>query len=103
MLAIAFDMVVADIRKHYPKGISTAYTEIAETLAPFGFERIQGSVYLARETSFVHLVEAITALKAMPWFCACVRDIRAFRVENWSDFTRSVKEQSPGSPRPRGR
>jgi virulence-associated protein VapD len=30
---------------------------------------------------------AMTALKALPWFSDCVRDIRAFRVEMWSDFT----------------
>lgn len=46
MFAIAFDMVVADIREHYPKGISSAYTEIGQTLAAFEFERVQGSVYL---------------------------------------------------------
>ena len=34
MFAIAFDMVVAEIRQHYPKGISSAYTEIGRTL-PF--------------------------------------------------------------------
>jgi virulence-associated protein VapD len=30
---------------------------------------------------------AMHALKALPWFSASVRDIRAFRVEQWSDFT----------------
>jgi virulence-associated protein VapD len=30
---------------------------------------------------------AMNALKAQPWFPASVRDIRAFRVEQWSDFT----------------
>ena len=26
------------------------------------------------------------------WFKASVRDIRAFKVENWSDFTAIVKD-----------
>jgi virulence-associated protein VapD len=43
----------------------------------------------------LHLPEdakaAITALKTMPWFPGSVRDIRAFRVEQWSDFTPTVK------------
>jgi virulence-associated protein VapD len=43
MFAIAFDMVVADLLEHHPKGISSAYTDIGKTLAPFGFERIQGA------------------------------------------------------------
>ena len=91
MFAIAFDMVVADIRKHYPKGISSAYTEIGRTLQPFGFERVQGSVYLSDNPSMANLFDAIGALKAMTWFRQCARDARGFRVENWSDFTASVK------------
>jgi hypothetical protein len=31
------------------------------------------------------------ALKALPWLPASVRDTRAFRVEQWSDFTTLVK------------
>ena len=34
----------------------------------------------------------MNALKALPWFPACVRDIRAFRVEQWSDFTAFIKD-----------
>ena len=34
---------------------------------------------------------AIQALKAKPWFPKSVRDIRAFRIEQWSDFTALVK------------
>ena len=34
---------------------------------------------------------AIQALKAQPWFPLSVKDIRAFRVEQWSDFTPIVK------------
>jgi virulence-associated protein VapD len=91
MFAIAFDMVVADIRRHYPKGISSAYSEIGRTLRPFGFERVQGSVYLAERDNLANLFDAIAALKAMAWFARCARDIRGFRVESWSDFTASVK------------
>ncbi len=91
MFAIAFDMVVADIREHYPKGISSAYTEIGKTPKPFGFERIQGSVYLTASSNLANLFDAIRALKAMKWFRLCARDVRGFKVENWSDFTASVK------------
>lgn len=37
------------------------------------------------------LFEAIMALHGLPWFAQSVRDIRAFRVEQWSDFTPFVK------------
>ena len=91
MFAVTFDMVVADLRDHHPKGISAAYTEIAKTLAPFGFERVQGSVYLGNTGDMTKLFDAISALKALPWFRKCARDVRGFRVENWSNFTKSVK------------
>jgi len=39
-----------------------------------------------------NLFKAIIALKALKWFPSSVRDIRAFRVEQWSDFTLLIKE-----------
>ena len=39
-----------------------------------------------------NLFSAIYALKNTAWFRASVRDIRAFKVENWSNFTDIVKE-----------
>jgi virulence-associated protein VapD len=33
----------------------------------------------------------MNTLKALPWFPASVRDIRAFRVEQWSDLTAFMK------------
>jgi virulence-associated protein VapD len=92
MFAIAFDLVVADTEKHHPKGISQAYSDIGSTLRRFGFERIQGSVYVTDNENMANLFEAIIALKALPWFPASVRDIRAFRIEQWSDFTALVKK-----------
>jgi virulence-associated protein VapD len=34
-----------------------------------------------------NLMLAMNALKAVPWFPKAIRDIRAFRVEQRSDFT----------------
>jgi virulence-associated protein VapD len=34
------------------------------------------------------------ALTNLTWFPPSVRDIRAFRVEQWSDFTDRVKRRS---------
>ncbi len=39
-----------------------------------------------------NLFSTIIALKNTSWFKKSVRDIRAFKVENWSDFTQLVKE-----------
>jgi len=91
MFAIAFDLVVAETLGNHPKGVSQAYADIGATLADFGFVRIQGSLYTTESEDLANLFAAITALKALPWLPASIRDIRAFRVEQWSDFTRFVK------------
>ena len=91
MFAIAFDLVVADTAANYPRGIAQAYTDIRDTLYGFGFEWRQGSVYTADNDDLANLFAAILALKALPWLPASVRDIRAFKVEHWSDFTKLVK------------
>lgn len=91
MFAIAFDLVVADAARFHPRGISAAYTDIGTTLFRFGFERIQGSVYVSEHDDMANLFAALLALKALPWVPLVVRDIRGFRIENWSDFTPIVK------------
>ena len=91
MFAIAFDLVVRDTLVHHPKGVSQAYTEIGDCLHGFGFKRVQGSVYLTEDDDLSNLFQAIMALRALPWFPSSVRDIRAFKVEHWSDFTPLVK------------
>lgn len=87
MFAIAFDLVVADTRKRHPKGVAQAYTDIGATLERVGFQRVQGSVYVCEREDLGNLFAAIQALKPLQWFAGCVRDIRAFRIEQWSDFT----------------
>lgn len=91
MFAIAFDLLVHQTEATHPKSVSQAYADIGATLNRYGFTRVQGSVYVSRDDSLVAVTLAMNALKALPWFPACVRDIRAFKVEHWSDFTDFVK------------
>ena len=95
MFAIAFDLVVADAAEHHPRGVAAAYTDIGNTLKGFGFERIQGSVYVSENADMANLFAALLALKALSWFALVVRDIRGFRIENWSDFTPIIKGLPP--------
>ena len=92
MFAIAFDLVVADAAEHHPRGVTAAYTDIGTALRRFGFERIQGSVYVSENNDMANLFAALLAWKALPWFARVVRDIRGFRIENWSDFTPIIRD-----------
>ncbi|MDR2065664.1 MAG: virulence protein [Prevotellaceae bacterium] len=91
MFAIAFDMVAADLGKHYGEPYNNAYFEIKSTLREYNFYNTQGSVYLTEKNDMANLYRAIEALKKIDWFRKSVRDIRAFRVEDWSNFTDVVK------------
>ena len=93
MYAIAFDMEIAKLKKHYGDPYNSAYDEIRKTMDSLGFEWIQGSLYLAKseKNNLTYVYRAIDTLKNIEWFKKSVRDIRAFKVEDWSDFTEIVK------------
>jgi virulence-associated protein VapD len=91
MYAVAFDLTVTDTEKYHPKGVSQAYTEIGAILGEHGFRWVQGSLYVTDDEDMAKLFMAIQSLRAREWFPRPVRDIRAFRVEQWSDFTAIVK------------
>ena len=94
MYAIAFDMTVADLEKYYGKPYNNAYYEISNVLQEYNFFRAQGSVYLSENSDMANLMEAIQALGDIEWFANSVRDIRAFKIEDWSNFTRIVKKKA---------
>ncbi len=95
MFAVAFDLATEQTRQHFPRSVSQAYADIGATLRRYGFAWIQGSVYVCDREDLANLSSAMNALRALPWFPACVRDIRAFRVEQWSDFTAFMKQPAP--------
>lgn len=84
-------MSVSELEKHYGIPYNRAYFEIKELLKKNGFEWIQGSTYLTSSEDLGNLFRAIEALKKVAWFKKSVRDIRGYKVENWSDFTDIVR------------
>ena len=86
-------MMVSQLEKHYGKPYNNAYYEIKELLRKDGFEWVQGSTYMTRDNNLGSLVKAVMDLSAIDWFKKSVRDIRGYKVEDWSDFTNLVKGQ----------
>lgn len=86
MFAIAFDLTVKDTIEHHPKGVTQAYLDIETTLGKYDFERKQGSLYTCQKEDLSNLFSAMNALKDLKWFSKCVKDIRAFKIEQWSNF-----------------
>jgi len=91
MFALSFDLVISDLKAYYGEPYNRAYFEIKTLLVKNGFEWIQGSTYLTQSDDLGTLYKAIMALSKIDWFKKSVRDIRGFKVENWSDFTEIVK------------
>lgn len=91
MYALSFDMYVSNLKVYYGMHYHNAYYEIKKLLLKDGFEWIQGSTYMTRIDSLVNLTKAIMDLSKIDWFKKSVRDIRGYRVEDWSDFTEIIK------------
>lgn len=95
MYAIAFDLRIDSLRQEYGDPYNKAYDEIRQELESIGFEWTQGSVYISKseKDTLTTVYRAINRLSNIGWFRASVRDIRAFKVEDWSDFTDIVRNQ----------
>ncbi len=97
MFAIAFDLVVADTAQHHTKrGVASLRRHRPHAcrfrIQPGARQPLHDALgRFGPSEDLANLFGAITALKALPWFPPSVRDIRAFRVEQWSDFTKLVK------------
>ena len=91
MFAISFDMSISSLIDSYGHPYNRAYFDIKKVLKCCGFEWIQGSTYLSRSEDMSSMIRAISTLSKIDWFKQSVRDIRGYRVENWSDFTELVK------------
>ena len=92
MYALSFDMDISEVKAHYGEPYNGAYYEIKHVLVQQGFYWIQGSTYLTDSDNLTNLFRAIEALKKIDWFRLSVRDIRGYRVEEWSDFTNIIRD-----------
>lgn len=94
MYAIAFDMDIDSLRRNYGDPYNQAYFDIRADMEQLGFEWTQGSLYIDKSTNgtLAAVYKAVRKLSSIEWFRKSVRDIRAFKVEDWSDFTDIVRE-----------
>ena len=94
MYAIAFDLKIDDLKKAYGEPYNRAYDEIRQEMEALGFNWTQGSLYInsSNTDNLAQVYKAINKLSKINWFKDSVRDIRAFKVEDWSDFTDIVKD-----------
>ena len=95
MYAITFDMDIDTLpRLDHTVSYNNAYADIGKTLAKFGFNRQQGSVYFG--TDKVDPVTCVIAVQSLTkehsWFGASVRDIRMLRIEDLNDLRPAIDQ-----------
>ena len=91
MFALAFDLDVGLAQQHHPRSTRQAYLDLERLMKKHGFQRVQWSVYAADTDDLGKLFLAILALRSLPWLGMCLKELRAFRTDNGSDFTAIVK------------
>ncbi|WP_120946256.1 endoribonuclease VapD [Helicobacter labacensis] len=88
MYALAFDLKIENLKQEYGTPYNKAYDDVRQELEALGFKWTQGSLYISPEKNALAVVyRAIAKLSSIEWFKKSVRDIRAFKVEDFSDFT----------------
>lgn len=92
MFAINFDLIVENNLENYPNEIKQAYDDIEKTLIKFSFVKIQKNFYTCEKDDMANLFLAITALKKLDWLPKKIKNIRAFKIEQWSDLTDFIKK-----------
>lgn len=94
MYAISFELLISVLKSVYGEPHNNAYFEIKKVLLNDGFHLTQGSVHISKNNDLTSVCKAINALSKIVWFKNSVRDIRTFKVEDWSDFTDIIKNKT---------
>lgn len=93
MFAVSFDFSVSDLKKHYGMPYTRAYFEMRNIMLKYGFTWIQGSTYVTKNDDMSVLFDLIKELSQTEWISKSIRDIRAFEIKNWSNFTKQVRNE----------
>lgn len=86
MYAILFDLDNQKLQNSYGENYHQAYDEIKIELKKLGFEYKMG-LYLTQKNSLTTPYNALSLLSKIAWFKHSLKQIKVFRVEDWSDFT----------------
>lgn len=91
MFAISFDLKISELKKAYGENYTSAYDEIRQVMQDNNFYWQQGSLYLTKENDLSIVFNTILQLSKIDWMRKSVRDIQAFKVEDWSSMNRFFK------------
>ena len=93
MFAVSFDFSISDLEEYYGDPYHKAYFDMRNIMVKYGFVWIQGSTYVTRNEDMSVLFDLFKELSQTEWVSKSIRDIRAFEMKNWSNFTRQVRNE----------
>lgn len=93
MFAIAFDFNVSKLKEHYGEPYNKAYYDVKIIMQRYGFRWIQGSTYITDNEDLANLTFLMSELSEIEWLALSVKDIRAFEIKKWSNYTDFVKRK----------
>jgi virulence-associated protein VapD len=93
MFAVAFDFEVSKLKEFYGDPYNKAYYEVKNILSKYGFTWIQGSTYVTDNEDLANLTFLMSEFSEIEWLARSVKDIRAFEIKNWSNYTDFVKRK----------
>ena len=91
MYAIIFELDNQKLQRHYGENINQAYDEIQKELQNLGFA-YKTNLYLTQDNTLTTPYKAIFTLSKIGWFRQSLKQIKVFKVQEWSDFTEFFQE-----------
>ncbi|WP_322627561.1 hypothetical protein [Aedoeadaptatus coxii] len=94
MYAIVLDLNFEILKNHFEDPHKIAFDEISHELKGFAFEKTTGNIFIHRleKDGLRDLYCAINRLSTISWLKESLRELRAFKIEDWSNFTSIIKE-----------
>lgn len=94
MYAIIIDFNTDILTNYFEDPCNMAFDEISHELKGFAFEKTTGNIFIHRleKDGLKDLYRAINRLSTIPWLKDSIRELRAFKIEDWSNFTSIIKE-----------
>lgn len=94
MYAIVLDLNFEILKNHFEDPHKIAFDEISHELKGFAFEKTTGNIFIHRleKDDLRDLYCAINSLSKISWLKESLRELHAFKIEDWSNFTSIIKE-----------
>lgn len=94
MYGITYDIDERALEEKASISQSEAEAQIESALSSIGYERFKSDIFVCPNPNGPEIVivhDTITTLNGIPWAKDAVKNLVAFRIEDWGDITNCLK------------